>query len=285
MRKKQEDELNAEIVTMEKQQDELMKQLMEAQIKLREELEEKFIPGEQAAIDVGSFMVFEIKRGGNLWNDDNVLYRNHFKFAESQFLRLFGSNRFRVSQVDYVVNPDLKFRFLSKQLEFKEDGRPSVPILAFHGTSDAEMDHVVRKNFSMEKYKNSQGQYGAGIYFTEQAITSLERNNVRGKLLLCKVLVGKQYQCNRAIRGSKLTSGFDSHLSPCKTEAVIFDCDQILPCYVVHYEPVIARAVEPPVPRYPRPPHYVLERNYNPANRVWLEQDFVDEFYSFPAKR
>eukprot|EP00475_Leptophrys_vorax_P007921 TRINITY_DN15063_c0_g1_i1.p2 TRINITY_DN15063_c0_g1~~TRINITY_DN15063_c0_g1_i1.p2 ORF type:complete len:415 (-),score=96.47 TRINITY_DN15063_c0_g1_i1:32-1276(-) len=278
-KQKQEDEFNAEIVSLEKQQEELMKQLLEAQLRLREQLEEKFLPGEQAAIDMGSFMVYEIKKNGNLWNEENHLYQSHFKFAESQFLRLFGSNRFRVNQVDYVVNPDLKFRFLSKQLELKEDGRPSTPLLVFHGSGEAEMDHIVRKNFSMDKHKKNEGSYGAGIYFSEQAVTSLERNNSRGKLLLCKILVGKQFQCHRVIRGAKLTSGYDSHLSPCKTEAVMFDSDQILPCYVVHYEPIAPRA-HPPAPRYPRQPHYVLERSF-PANRVWLEKDCVDEFNNY----
>jgi len=55
------------------------------------------------------------------------------------------------------------------------------------------------------------------------------------QLLLNKVLAGRQYKMTNAIVGCELQKGFDSHLSPCGQELVIFDTDQILPCYVVFY--------------------------------------------------
>jgi hypothetical protein len=45
--------------------------------------------------------------------------------------------------------------------------------------------------------------------------------------------------------GAPLQPGFDSHISPCGTELVIFDTDAILPCYVLHYK---AGAVQLPKP-------------------------------------
>ena len=35
--------------------------------------------------------------------------------------------------------------------------------------------------------------------------------------------------------GVPLHGGYDSHLSPGMDELVIFDVDQILPCYICHY--------------------------------------------------
>ena len=37
------------------------------------------------------------------------------------------------------------------------------------------------------------------------------------------------------ILGEPLKDGYDSHMSPCRKELVIFHSDRILPCYVVHY--------------------------------------------------
>jgi hypothetical protein len=35
--------------------------------------------------------------------------------------------------------------------------------------------------------------------------------------------------------GAAKKSGYDSHLSPDQVELVIFNSNQILPCYIVHY--------------------------------------------------
>ena len=90
------------------------------------------------------------------------------------------------------------------------------------------------------------GAYGAGLYFSEKAevATGYTGNRVN-QVLLCKLLIGKEYR----IGGSRpsgpnpgnnapLQDGFDSHLVQDGNMVVIFDPDQVLPCYVVHYESV-----------------------------------------------
>lgn len=60
---------------------------------------------------------------------------------------------------------------------------------------------------------------------------------VRGgtKLLLCKVLVGHSFRMSRVETGKPQVEGYDSHISPCGKELVIFSPDQILPTYIIHY--------------------------------------------------
>jgi len=81
----------------------------------------------------------------------------------------------------------------------------------------------------------NRGAYGAGIYFSEYTSTSLAYNADGARILLSKVLIGRQYKCPGTMLGAPLQHGYDSHLSPCGTEVVIYDVNQILPCYVVHY--------------------------------------------------
>jgi len=59
--------------------------------------------------------------------------------------------------------------------------------------------------------------------------------NRASRMLLSKVLIGKQFKCPGMMMGAALTKGYDSHLSPDQTEVVIYDTAQILPCYVVHF--------------------------------------------------
>jgi len=81
------------------------------------------------------------------------------------------------------------------------------------------------------------------------------------KLLLCKVLIGNSYRMKKIQTGKHRVDGYDSHVSPCGIilslslslsplfslslshlfiypigkEIVIFEPDQILPCYIIHY--------------------------------------------------
>ena len=43
------------------------------------------------------------------------------------------------------------------------------------------------------------------------------------------------FQPTGLILGHPLEAGFDSHMSPCKKELVMFHSERILPCYIVHY--------------------------------------------------
>lgn len=162
----------------------------------------------------------------------------HYRYAESQFLRLMGGQAYHVTQVDYVVNPPLVKKYQAKQEEFREDGKDTSHILGFHGTSEEGIDGIIKANFSVGKlgaYTGDKGFYGAGIYFSEYTSTSLGYNRA-SRMLLSKVLIGKQFQCPGLMMGAPLKKGYDSHLSPCGTEVVIYDNAQILPCYIVHFE-------------------------------------------------
>ena len=190
----------------------------------------------------GKMVKYELqpKRSVNLRDPKDL----HFRIAESQILRLIGSGNYHgrnltVKSVDYYVNPplmrkfDLKLAAMRRKYPGQEEGDY---ILAFHGTpSEDNVQKIVKDNFSMElSCKFRPGLYGKGVYFSEFPNVSI---GYGGQLLLCKVLPGKSY--TQGTIDSPLQPGYDSHIhSPDEKgrgqELVIFDVDQILPCYVIH---------------------------------------------------
>eukprot|EP01083_Nonionella_stella_P131008 397757_1 len=181
----------------------------------------------------------------------------HFRTCESQFMRSCrnmnaaanGRNQ-TIKEVEYIYNPKLiqKFETKKKALMTKNNCTKNELniVLAWHGTSAANLDGIVENNFSLAKLGAStgdKGYYGAGIYFSEFANVSQGYGDA---LLLCKVMLGKEYQMNAANSrqdGRALEVGYDSHVvvngigsnNQYGQEVVIYDVDQVLPCYIVKH--------------------------------------------------
>ena len=174
----------------------------------------------------------------------------HFRNAEAQFLRMGGGHK--VQQVEYIVNPPLLAAFEAKQREFAEwygEGGHHT-ILSFHGTTnDANIENILANNFDIGRLaagSGDRGYYGAGIYFSERADVSQGYAGGVNKLLLCKLLTGREYKIGgtnptpgagggQRMLGAPLQAGYDSHVVNDGQEVVIFDAVQILPCYVIHW--------------------------------------------------
>ena len=189
-----------------------------------------------------SMLTHNIEPKREMYNNELEL---HFRIAESQFLRLMqrSGKNYQIRSVDYYINPPLIRRFNKKaaDMEAKYGDQPEAHyIWAFHGTESGNIEKIVTENFSLDKLGSStgdKGYYGAGIYFSEFPWTSI---GYGGGLLLCRVLPGKSYDCPKIMEGASLQPGFDSHiygkdLAGRGEELVIFDPDQILPCYVINY--------------------------------------------------
>jgi len=49
------------------------------------------------------------------------------------------------------------------------------------------------------------------------------------------VLMGKVFQCQNRHDNGWLEDGYDSHKAPGEVEWIVFDCAQVLPCFIVEY--------------------------------------------------
>eukprot|EP01080_Neovahlkampfia_damariscottae_P002732 gene2732-3927_t len=170
----------------------------------------------------------------------------HFRICESQFTRWSivngqGYAQYSISEVKYVVNPMLFKTFQNaKEKLAKRHGfllESMKPLLLFHGTSPKNMENIIKTNFLISKVGSTtdMGYYGKGVYFSEYPGTSISYSHGNPYLFLCLVYVGKAYKMQNVVTGCSLTKGYDSHISPCGSEVVIFDTDCILPCYKVKY--------------------------------------------------
>lgn len=167
----------------------------------------------------------------------------HFRLAESQFYRLVDTtDKYRVTKVEYVVNPVLIRRFQKSRQKLKNarGEEMSYPVLAFHGTKETNIHSICNTGFRAPgdanfEHATDTGYYGRGVYFSEYPSYSMKYIRGASKLLLCQVLPGKVYRCANLIHGEPLERGHDSHTSPDGKELVIFNSHHILPSYVVHY--------------------------------------------------
>eukprot|EP00697_Spironema_sp_BW2_P002684 gnl/Spiro4/1358_TR726_c0_g1_i1.p1 gnl/Spiro4/1358_TR726_c0_g1~~gnl/Spiro4/1358_TR726_c0_g1_i1.p1 ORF type:complete len:468 (+),score=50.15 gnl/Spiro4/1358_TR726_c0_g1_i1:195-1598(+) len=123
-------------------------------------------------------------------------------------------------------------------LQKKYPGHDVLPSILFHGTSDGNMDLIVKHGLKLPdgvrvKHATDTGLWGCGTYFSPSPEMALSYCRGGSRLLVCAVLLGRLFTCNNRIDGSSLVPGYDSHADPFRTELVTFDCDQVLPCYVV----------------------------------------------------
>ncbi|KAH3778194.1 hypothetical protein DPMN_179647 [Dreissena polymorpha] len=186
--------------------------------------------------------------------------QTHFRLAESQFYRLLntGMTKTNLVKVEYVLNPDLvhHFRECRESLKKKHGEEFSYPVLAFHGTMETNIKPICETGFKIpgdngHAHRTDTGWYGKGVYFSEYPAYSMGYIQGATQLLLCQVLPGKAYQCTKLIHGHSLMKSYDSHVSPCKKELVIFNKYHILPQYIVHYQPNAGefKYTSPPKPK------------------------------------
>jgi hypothetical protein len=199
-----------------------------------------YCDGELEAIQKGQFKRYKLLPINTFDCDAEQI---HYRFVESTFHRLMmngggGQYTYKVSEVDYIVNPNLMKSFNQCKIDLaKRHGfliESMKPLLLFHGTSEENMDKIVNTGFLLDKIGSAtdMGWYGKGFYFSEWPSMSISYSRGNPYLLLCMVLVGKAFKMDQIITGCAKTEGYDSHVSPdgC-SEVIIFDPAQILPCY------------------------------------------------------
>ncbi len=209
-----------------------------------------YCPGEKEAIEE-----YEKSKKNNILTFSCAFTRNfdadadqiHYRVVKSMFERMsliynynYGINS--IKSVDYIVNPMLIKRFEDKRREFAERYDMLLesvkPLLLFHGTKTTNIPFITKDNFSIAKlgaHTGNRGAYGAGIYFSCYPHYSLGYCQGGKSMLACLVIAGRAHLGGSL--GVDLTQGYDSHTSPdgC-SEVVIYNADQILPCYVIHFE-------------------------------------------------
>ena len=162
----------------------------------------------------------------------------------------------------------------------------------FHGTSDNGLENIIQKGFKMPeanpKPPKKRGMYGQGIYFATDSSKSARSIYTQGsqKLLLCQVILGKTMTVEKAdntLNRKKLQSkNCDSVYAPRGTavindEFVIFDPDQALPQYIIHFSD--SKKLVPPSPSLHTEQSFFVKNMK--ASRSVNFQDPFEMYYSW----
>ena len=170
----------------------------------------------------------------------------HFSFVEARFLRMMKNNsssqEYQIQHIEFYINPTLHAKFKKKEMEFQKTypGKDEAkPIYGFHGTkSEQAVESIMNQNFN----PSTRGKFGAGVYFSEQPAYTFGYGGEK-HLIMARILPGRTFHCKSSGYGNrKCTPGYDSHGGFKRTEGtyetydeiVIFEPDQILPCYVIY---------------------------------------------------
>ena len=127
-------------------------------------------------------------------------YRMMMKWAEpgASFpvpLRKVENAHDAIASIDYIRNPQIEEEYEAQKKRFENEGKQVAETLLFHGTAVANVDSILKNNFSLDQSpKQEQGSnrkkkelFGEGIYFSEMPAVSLMYGN---GLVLCRVILG-----------------------------------------------------------------------------------------------
>ena len=99
-----------------------------------------------------------------------------------------------IERIDYIKNLQLEEAYNQQKAIFQREGKEIKEMLLFHGTAVANVDSILRSNFSLDhpfdkdNDKENERVFGEGIYFSDMPAISLMYGN---GLILCKVLLGE----------------------------------------------------------------------------------------------
>ena len=152
----------------------------------------------------------------------------------------------RITKIEKIQNRYLEFRFE----EAKSRSIGTLVDQKFRGTNDEGMRKIPTEGFRLPKPAlpgERKNMYGPGIYFSTNSLKDIYTKSCN-KLLLCDVLLGESKKVEKADQTLSLEKirqeGFDSVFAARFTksfdgvmndEFIIFDPDQALPRYIIHY--------------------------------------------------
>ena len=240
------------------------------------ELEEKI-----AKIEIPSFSCVEIHELG--------AFAAEYQKAKDQVLKFTQPCHLwfpKITKIEKVTNLKLEKRFeVAKSKAFGDHID-----IKFHGTSNNNLKKIIKDGFKIQGKKpptSKRGMFGQGIYFTSDSSNSAQNIYTQGsqKLLLCQIILGRSkevYKADYSLNKRKLQSErFDSVYarrgSTVKNdEFVIFDPDQALPQYIIHF----SNADVPPSPSTLEIQEAFVVKRMTPLRTVDIKDPF-QMYYSW----
>ena len=253
-----------------------MEEFREAARKKVKELEEKI-----ASKKIPTFFRQEIRGSGSTAAE--------YQKVEDQVLKFIQPCHHwfpKITKIEKVTNLILEQKFEAAKSKAFGDYIDT----KFHDTSNNALKNIVKTGFRMPNPNpppSKRGMYGQGIYFATDSSKSAQDIYTQGsqKLLLCQVILGNSKEVHKAdysLNQKQLRSNnFDSVYAPRGTavkndEFVIFNPDQALPQYIIHF----SKSVQPPSPSTLKIKQRFVVKNMVPLRTVDIQDPF-QMYYSW----
>lgn len=166
--------------------------------------------------------------------------------------------------IEPVLKAELWNKFFTKACQLSPNVVPSEGLvylrdfyLTYHGTAPESVESIIQTGFRMPGTLDENGNeheiasgdcWGRGIYSTPASIMASYYSFDKTKrstysddecIIVCAVALGRSHVCLPppvTYFGKGVTPNFDSHISPFRTNYVVFNSDQIVPLCVFHVE-------------------------------------------------
>jgi hypothetical protein len=183
----------------------------------------------------------------------------------SDIVHNLASQKATVTTIIPVLDSLLLEAFLKQVLTFEPGSSGRQWDIVFHGTPPKNVTSIVSDGFKLPNLAGHctrfQSNWGPGLYCSPFGTysyhygyrynwdsasgesTRVDANN-DAPVFVCCVLRGKPFPCEKAKRTTyeRLEPGFDSHVSPCQHEYIVFNQYRLLPLCLLW----IRKDIEPP---------------------------------------
>lgn len=164
-------------------------------------------------------------------NLDTAAKQHHFQICQQEFERLVdhpGGSRYRVYQVEVIINPTLRQRYNDHKEQLSKQGHPTNEYLAWHGTDQVAIRAIAQEGFKVggvDVSCVSGSNHGQGIYTSEHPNFAMSYARDGGK----RLLLSRVCPCPLA---ANIHSVDSSHIQ----QLVVRQSAHILPVYIVHFK-------------------------------------------------
>jgi len=152
----------------------------------------------------------------------------------------------KIHSIENVLKPELVENFENRWRKLKQERGEKLarPQIAYHGTAEQNIESILERGLLVPGkgrgkdvgHATDTGFWGGGIYLSPNAQTSVGYCRGGKRLLVVSVLMGMAYTVQTRMDGQDCQPGFDSHIACGGNEWVLFDPNQVLPCYLIAFQ-------------------------------------------------
>ncbi|KAJ3034046.1 hypothetical protein HK097_004638, partial [Rhizophlyctis rosea] len=181
-----------------------------------------------AGVDDGEIIFRTVLDGEKGTEEDH----EHMQEIRDKFNKAMTHMGCKVSKVEYVINPAIHERYEACKAQFAAAGKSLREEIVFHGTESKNIPLILKEGFKVGgrgEFRAVNGSaMGVGVYTGKQPMVSYGYSRGGTCMIVAKGIPGT------VCRSQRIDNTGDCVENP---NVIVFkESEQLLPCYVVHFE-------------------------------------------------